>query len=366
MGFGDLSHRPPPAAWPFVHYFIRDTRNPYWAWWAGQWKIREQPDEPVLGFLWGEMPPVAAKAPDGLPTSKVFRGTGVAILNSTLTDAAGNVQVRFKSSPMGRRSHGHDPHNSFTLNAYGEALLVNNVYRDLYGSPFHAKWCWETLSQNALLVDGVGQAVHSAGPAGRIVASDFRGEVDYIAGEAAAPYQGRLRRYVRHILLLKPDVVLMVDDVESAAPARFQWMLHGLSEFTVDESAQQLRLDRGRAGVLVDYLADVPLKLRQWTGYEPGPDLRYLASIGRADGIPPQWHVEAASGPASDRAWTVTVMRPYRSGTPAKGRVVAQRSPEGLKFSVPGTQVSVELKRAGDPFAVIRKGGARWSFDGAR
>src|SRR5439155_5832233 len=112
---------------------------------------------------------VEPKAPANLPASRVFRGTGLAILNTNLLDSAANVQVRFKSSPFGRQSHGHDPHNSFTLNAYGEPLLVNNVYRDLYGSPFHAQWCWETKAQNALLVNGQGQKVHSAAPAGRIV-----------------------------------------------------------------------------------------------------------------------------------------------------------------------------------------------------
>ena len=35
------------------------------------------------------------------------------------------------------------------------------------------------------------------------------------------------------------------------------------------EAEQRLLLDRGEAGVVVDYLAERPLKLRQWTGYDP-------------------------------------------------------------------------------------------------
>ncbi len=362
MGFGDLAHRPPSPDWAFVHYFIRDVRNPYWAWWAQQWKIRDEPEEPVLGFLWGELPPVAATPPADIPASKLFRGAGVAIMNSSLTDAAANVQVRFKSSPMGRRSHGHDPHNAFTLNAYGEALLVNNVYRDIYGSPFHARWCWETISQNALLVDGSGQAVHSASPVGRIIAAEFRDGVDYVAGEAAEAYQGKLKRFVRHILYVKPSLVVMVDDAEAAAPARFQWMLHGLGEFSVDESAQQLRLERGRAGVLVDYVADAPLTFRQWTGYDPGPDMRYLASIGRPEGIPPQWHVEAGSRQPAGSAWTVTIMRPYAASAPARGKPDIERTAQGLKIGLPANGVAVELSRAAPTFATVVKGGATWSF----
>ena len=36
-------------------------------------------------------------------------------LNTTLIGAADNVELRFKASPMGRWSHGHEPHNSFTV-----------------------------------------------------------------------------------------------------------------------------------------------------------------------------------------------------------------------------------------------------------
>lgn len=362
MGFGDLSHRPPSATWSFLHYFIRDVGNPYWAWWADQWKILEASDEPVLGFLWGEMPPVEAKAPGALPQSKLFAGIGVAVLNTSLTDPSSNVQLRFKSSPMGRRSHGHDPHNSFTLNAYGDALLTNNVYRDLYGSPFHAKWCWETVSQNALLIDHAGQAVHSAGPGGRILAADLRGPVDYVAGEAAAAYQGKLTRFLRHVLHIKPGVIVLVDDAAAAAPAAFQWMLHGLTQFHLDPANQQLRLDSTNAGVLVDYLSEQPLAFRQWTGYDPPTDERYLSSIGRPGSIPPQWHVEASTSQPSKDTWTITVLRPYRKAAPAQGRVSITRTPHRASLRIPGTSITIDLHRQGNTFADVRNGPARYRF----
>jgi hypothetical protein len=316
---------------------VRRTGNPHWAWWLDAWRIPDEGGEPVLDFLWGSASPVAPKPPSDLPPSKVFRGTGVAMLNSTLLSSADNVQVRFKASPMGRWSHGHDPHNSFTLNAYGQALLVNNVYRDLYGSPFHAKWVWTTRAQNAVLVNGEGQKPRSADLGGRIVKWQFKDGLDYVVGDATASYEGRLKRALRHVVFLKPDVVIIADELEAPAPGTFQWMLHAHQAFEVDEAGQRLITNRGSAGVMVDYVAGQPLKMRQWTGYDPEPDWAYLKSVNNP-GIPPQWHVEAASVEPAARAFTLTVLRPYREGQAPPPEVRAERQGATLRLAVDGAR----------------------------
>jgi hypothetical protein len=337
LGFGDLASGRPGRGWSFMHYFVRRTGNPYWAWWLEAWKIPAEPDEPVLDFLWGATAPVAPQPPSGLPPSKVFRGTGIAVLNDNLLDAAGNVQFRFKSSPMGRWSHGHDPHNSFTLNAYGQALLVNNVYRDLYGSPFHAKWVWSTRSQNAVLVNGEGQKPRSADLGGRIVRWEFKDGLDYVVGDAAESYQGKLKRFLRHVVFVKPDVIVIADELEAPAPSIFQWMLHAHQPFEVDEPGQRLTTNRNTAGVVVDYAAASPLKMRQWTGYDPEPDWEYLKSV-KSSGIPPKWHVEASSVEPAARAFTLTVLRPYREGqAPASKPRVEQQGPV-IRLAVDGAR----------------------------
>ncbi|MEK7751360.1 MAG: DUF4962 domain-containing protein, partial [Acidobacteriota bacterium] len=294
LGFGDLASGQPGRGWAFMQFFVRRTGNPYWAWWLNAWEIPAEAGEPVLEFLWSSAAPVAPKSPSDLPPSKVFRGTGIAVLNSNLLAAADNVQFRFKSSPMGRWSHGHDPHNSFTLNAYGQALLVNNVYRDLYGSPFHAKWVWTTRAQNAVLVNGEGQKPRSADLGGRIVKWEFQNGCDYVLGDATASYEGRLKRALRHVIFVKPDVIVIADELEAPKPSTFQWMLHAHQPFEVNQAGQTLTATRNSAGVLVDYVAAAPLRMRLWTGYDPEPDWAYLKSVGSPDRIPPQWHVEAS------------------------------------------------------------------------
>ena len=72
-------------------------------------------------------------------------------------------------------------------------------------------------------------------------------------------------------------------------------------------------LNRGKAGVVVDYVSARPLKLRQWTGYSPETNHKYLADTKGAE-PPPQWHVEASTVEQSTRTQNITVMRIFRNG----------------------------------------------------
>jgi hypothetical protein len=360
LGFGDESHGRPGNGYWCAHSYTRQMRNPYWTWWVKTWEIPTATGEPVLDFLWSAGTAVEPKAPVDLPPSKVFRGTGVAVLNTELTDSSRNVQIRFKASPMGRFSHGHDPHNSFTLNAYGVPLLVCNAYRGIHGGPFHSRWVWSTRSQNAVLVDGFGQKPHSLDLGGHIVKWQFQDGLDYVQGDATAAYEGRLKRARRHVILLKPDVVVIADDLEAPRPSTFQWMLHGQQPFVVDEPAQQLVLDRGTAGVVVDYAAEEPLGIRQWTGYDPEPDKKLIADSGFMP-IPPQWHVEASSTRPSERVFVLTVLRVFRRGQAPGALVRTGRGSSGLTLRI--GEVIEMVFPSGNDFALVRRGERQWRIE---
>ncbi len=351
LGMGDLSYRISPTGWSFMNFYIGLTGNQYWRWWADTWKVPAGTGEPVLDFLWASKPEVAAKPPTDLPLSKLFAGIGVAVLNTTLLSAAENVQVKFKASQMGRWSHGHDPHNSFTLTAYGMPLLVNNVYRDIYGSPFHKDWVWETKAQNAVLVDGKGQKKHSADLGGKILKAEFQDGMDYLLGDATDAYEGRLTKARRHMIFIKPDVVVMADDLEAPKPSTFQFMLHGQQEFSLKD--QRLVLNRGKAGVAVDYVSRRPLKIRQWTGYSPETNHKYLADTKGAE-PPPQWHVEASIDEPVLRTQTITVMRVFRDGAVPATNVALQ--PNHLSFD----DITVEMTANGA--IQVRRGSRSWSI----
>lgn len=328
MGFGDLSFRPPPNGWGgFIEYFIRAKGSrpegeaaAYWRWWTERWGMKGETG--ILGFLYHAnlpaMPPV--KAPKELPQSKVFRGIGVASLHSTLLDSAEDVHLLFKSSPFGTQSHGHNPHNSFQLNAYGEALLTTCVYRDLHGSKFHYDWAHSTRAHNAVLVNGEGQIKHTAAPHGRIVDFQLGAEADYLVGDATAAYGKRLERYERHVLFVKPDLIVIYDDLAAAEPATFQFMLHSLEPFAIQPEPARLSLKRPKAGLEAQYLSPQPISFRQWDGFEPKPDREF----------PNQFHVEASTQSKHREIGMLTVLVPHRSNAQAEWQAERVESPTAL------------------------------------
>ncbi|MEN6497872.1 MAG: DUF4962 domain-containing protein [Thermoguttaceae bacterium] len=349
-GFGDLAFNPPSkSVGGFMEYHQRmlgsqpdGERAGYWRWWTEKWGMKGEGG--ILGFLYAANLPALpeAKAPTDLPQSKVFRGIGVASLHTTLLDSRDDVHFLFKSSPFGTQSHGHNPHNTFQLNAYGEALLTTCVYRDLHGSKFHYQWAHSTVAQNGVLVNGEGQIKHTPAPHGRIVEFQSTPEWDYLVGDATEAYGGRLKRFQRHVVFVKPassgptagPVIVLYDDLEAKEPATFQFMLHALKPFTVNEKDARLSVDQPKAGVEVQYVSSTPLAFRQWDGYTPPPSKPF----------PNQWHVEAGTRDKSRQLGMLTVLMPYRAG---------QRPEWSAERGETETSLGVRITRNGKPMSVV-------------
>ena len=52
--------------------------------------------------------------------------------------------------------------------------------------------------------------------------------------DARSAYGARLARLIRYVVFLKPDIVVLVDDVRSAEPVQLAWLLHPQGDATVD------------------------------------------------------------------------------------------------------------------------------------
>ncbi len=312
-GFGDLTaSRKASSNVPLVSVLAAQAGNRHWQWYV---EAMGGPSSGggYVGFVRGALPEVEPKRPDDLPSSRLFRGTGQAYLNSTILDADDDVQMVFKSSPFGTQSHGYEANNSFLLWAYGQRLLIRSGYRDIYGSEHHRNWMWSTRSVNNITVDGHGQVPHSAASQGQIVALKTTPAIDVVVGEAGETYrvagtkgdQGRLLdRFTRAILFVKPELVIVFDRLEARQESTYEYWLHALNEFQAS-GPERIEVRAGDVVCPISLLAPEGLTLRQTNEYDPNPRPRIKLR---------EWHLTATTAQPARSVEFVAVMRPHRKG----------------------------------------------------
>ena len=203
-----------------------------------------------LALLWYD-PSVTPRAPDRRPTLQHFADMDIV---SARSDWSGDESmVVFKCGPfIGHKGmemfseydpgggHAHPDANHFVWFAGGEWLLRDEGYT-------HLKW---TGNHNTLLIDGEGQvgegtkwfngaAILEAKATARVIRAESSARLDHIVGDATRAYPGRfgLRRYVRHLLFLKPDVVIVADDILLDGPRQLELRFHPEATRTVADGA---------------------------------------------------------------------------------------------------------------------------------
>jgi hypothetical protein len=216
--------------------------------------------------------------------------------------------------------------------------LTTCVYLDLHGSMFHFRWAHSTKAHNAVLVDGEGQMPHSATATGCISGFQLTANWDYVEGDALSAYGGTLTRARRKIAFVKPDLIVICDDLAAPKPVTFQFMLHALAPFDVDEKTARLSAKQPKAAVTAQYLSPLPLSFRQWDGYDPKPDREF----------PNQWHVEAGTAEKQTELRMLTVLVPQRAGLGAawKAERLESDSAMGVRWARAGKEVLVVFRKA--------------------
>ncbi len=332
-----------------------------------------------VGFIRGALPEVERRSISELPPSRVFRGTGLAYMHTDLTDSRNDVQISFKSSPFGTQSHGSEAQNAFLLYAYGEQLLIQTGRRDHWGSTHHREWMWCTRSVNSITVSGQSQMRGSAEALGEIIAFDSSEGFDYVAGEAAEAYpDGLVDQFTRHILFAKPDLIIILDELETPEPETFDWWLHSPEEMQINGQGD-IRVEVGNAGAHVNMVAPEGLVLSQTDQFDPPPRERVQLT---------QYHLTAETTEPSTTMRFVTVIRPHREGevppTAAEAEItddyyavraevddgevialwrlgVGETSAMGL--TTDGDVAAMRVSGDGEPGAYMVSGGARVEFD---
>jgi len=324
--FGDGQEHPAGSGQPMARLAALYD-NPYAAWHA---RMKGYGASGMEGLL-TNLDDLSPRPPDDLPQSHAFFDVGLAAMHTVLSDGGSDVAVLLRSSPFGSISHAYADQNTFTLDAYGEPLVIASGYYQLYGHPHHANWTRQTKASNSVLVNNEGQPARDWDAKGKLVTFGTSLGADFAVADATAAYRGKLTRFVRQMVFLKPihtggaPILLLRDDLAAPEPATFQFLLHALSQMKLDEAHQRVTIAQGEARCQVDYLAPQPLAFSQHDQFSDPP----------FKPAPNQWHFIASTTTPAKQVGSVMVLQPHRAG----------ESP-----------MEVVLREADGPTVVLRQG----------
>jgi hypothetical protein len=253
-----------------------------------------------LNLLWVD-PSVAPQLPADLPTFKRFDDLDIVFMRSSWD--GDEAVMAFKCGPfIGHHAlakysydpgggHVHPDAGAFQLFAHGDWLIVDDEYT------------WKTTAfQNTALVNGIGQegegeawfggerlCVEKRGA--KILRADHGQEYDYVIGDATEAYkrEAGLTKFLRHILYLRPDCWVIVDELEAASPSTFELYFH--ADFPFKQQDDRTFSVRGKSGaLLLTTLAPENLVTQSWrqplvgTSGKPAGEIEALKLSNRERG----------------------------------------------------------------------------------
>lgn len=244
-------------------------------------------------------------------------GEGAAYSN--MLDREFNLSLSFRSSPFGSGSHTLADQNSFKLLYKGEHVYMNAGYYQNFSDKHNLLQYRHTRGHNTMLINGIGQpfTTRAYGNINRGLNSDnlayFLGDASHAycgvseypmwidafksAGIAQVPGYGfgetPLNNYKRHIFMLRPNKVVIYDDLGANEAATWQWLLHSPVAFRVagNKITTNYTDKGGFTSVAQIFSGQTPVisTTNQWiAGGEPDKP----ADVAK------QWHLTASFGPS--------------------------------------------------------------------
>lgn len=326
-------------------------RGPYGAGLVGL--LGERVRDPfALWYADRSAPGLDARPPAELPQSVFYPHIGYVLFNTCLSDGLENVAVGLRCGPF-HAGHQHDDNNGFVIHAYGDKLAVDGGYYDWYGSPHFKAYSIRTLAHNTLLVDGQCQVRETGG---RITAYFDSPGFGWTVGDASEPaiYAGRLSRFDRRILFLKPGFVIVHDLVEaSGAPARLDWLLHAHTQdpFPCDPATGGFAIERPAAALQGRLLAPAGVRLTVGRSFDVAPQQKRASVFLPWEEVQPEWTLTAGADPAARTEFLAVLAVHRRTGAgpvePVPLRGFETASARGVECRPPYGRWLVLLRRQG-------------------
>ncbi|WP_187434159.1 DUF4962 domain-containing protein [Paenibacillus methanolicus] len=292
---------------------------------------------------------LASRPPVDLPDSRWFQDIGLVTMHSNLYDPD-RVSLYFKSSPFGTYNHSLADQNGIIVNAFGESLAVESGFYDYYDSPHDKNFAKQTLAANAITIDGKkGQLYDNINADGKIMSFVTHPDFDAASGDAVSAYGGKLNKANRSILYVRPDMFVVIDQLESANPegSEFEWRLHADDVLDMDADQAGATIWKRDAGLKVRFQAPAGLRSTLEDKYLDANGIERKPYEKSAFANRSQLHA-AFITPKTQATTFVSTMEAFKRGTDPQD-VLTENHDDYTKLTFSdGTVVYVRLTAAGE------------------
>jgi len=208
----------------------------------------------VASYITNNNSHIIAKAPDDFPLGHEFEDIGWVTMTDSLSDT-NRIQLTFKSSHYGSFNHSHTDQNAFIIQAFGEKLAIQGGYYDAYGTEHDMNFTRKTFTHNTITVDGNGQPNWDFNAKGDILQSVTHRSFDSATGDATKAYKGALDKFTRSIIYVRPDVFVVIDDLDAPGSdnSSFQWWLNSDRQMEYTDSSALISQGEARLKANVMY-----------------------------------------------------------------------------------------------------------------
>jgi hypothetical protein len=189
------------------------------------------------------------------PPSRVFPLRGSAALRSGWDPDATVISLRV--GPW--FNHEHHDEGSFQVTAFGNELISEAGYGSYYTDPHYHDYFTQAAGHNTLLIDDNPFSQMAFAPrywpafehphfGAQVLSSGF----DYLAADLTSAYDGKLQGYERQFIFLKPDILIVFDQVRAPEKHVFTWLLHAPpdSELMHDRAIASIKTKAAHADLL--------------------------------------------------------------------------------------------------------------------
>lgn len=331
-GFGDNAEtmtKPSKMYAGFADVLARETNNPYARWYADE--VTENSDENLYksgGFTLYRLlttkkkTDVVAKSPKELAQSQLFRDAGFTLMHNDVSNAKKDVMVSFMALPFGATGHAHAAHNGFGINVGGKQMFGGSGHYSNFTDP-HTLKHYRTRGHNTILADGLTQVIGENGY-GWIARFANTDKLSYSLGDATHAYgdmnsefwldrmqqfdvdyskengmgNPHITRFRRHLTFLRPNIVVVYDELAAENPVTWTWLLHSYNPIKKGDKENILWGENEVAKSRVDIFTRVPLSTTISNEfYSPAINWKKRGSEGGTDvyEYTKHWHAEVNS-----------------------------------------------------------------------